>query len=78
MFNWIKKLFKKKHKHEMVWTSRKFIENTSADFTTHGIIDIEPAKTYLYQGYCITCGQKGFISKLTIASIFDKEQPYDI
>lgn len=75
MWDTLQKLF---HKHDIVWTSRKHIANAELDWTTHGfMIDIQPAKTYLYEGYCIKCGQKGFISKVTIAEMFDKQQPYD-
>ena len=71
----IKSLF---HTHSIVWTSRKYVSNTTLDFTTAGFpIDIQPAKQYIYEGYCYKCGQKGFISKITVADIFDKEQPYD-
>ncbi len=77
MINWIKNLFKKKHKHNIVWTSRKLIERTTIDFTTCGVIDIEDGSIYLYEGYCIDCGMKGFVSKITIANIFDRIQPYD-
>ena len=73
--NWIKKLF---HKHDIVWTSRKHVDNDLLDFTTNEFpIDIQPAKTYIYEGYCIKCGQKGFVTKVTVAEIFDKAQPYD-
>ena len=50
MFGWLKT--KKKHKHTIMWESRKVIEHTSIDFTTGTDIDIQPATKYLYQGVC--------------------------
>ena len=73
------KLFKKLfHKHDIVWTSRKHIENTSVTSNGGVMTDVEQARVYLYEGYCIKCGQKGFISKITILNIFDETQPYDL
>lgn len=76
---WLKNLFRKKHVHSIVYTSRKHIANTSLDFTTgnSSIVDIQPARSYLIKGYCATCG-KTFTGTKTIAVIFDKPQPYDV
>lgn len=76
--NWFKKLFHKLfHKHDIVWTNRKLIENTNVTSNAGVMVDVEPARVYLYEGYCLKCGQKGFVSKVTILNIFDQEQPYD-
>lgn len=48
--NWFTKLF---HKHNVIWTNRKVIGKTSIDFTSSGVIDIQPATEYLYEGYCL-------------------------
>lgn len=75
IIKWIRALF---HTHDIVWTNRKHISNTTLNWTTKGFMpDIQPARQYIYEGYCIKCGRKGFISKVTVAEIFDKEQPYD-
>lgn len=71
--NWFQKLF---HRHTIVWTSREHIANTSIDYTVSCFVDIEPAKLYMYKGYCIKC-EKKFKQLKEIANIFDKPQPYD-
>ncbi len=75
--NWLKNLFKKKHKHTPVWYSRQVVEETSLDFTGSSVIvDIQPATRYLYKGHCFECGENIRTLK-TIAKIFDTPQPYD-
>lgn len=73
--NWFKKLFYK-HKHIPIWESREAIERITIDFTTGGVIDIEPGTRYLRKGRCIECGQH-LTNIYKIADIFDREQPYD-